>query len=487
MEKLMAPDERDRRFDKALARHLRSTAPAREAASLPDVPASRSGSCPDSETLAAYHERSLLPEELNSWKEHIVGCAHCQTILAQLEATDEIALQASEEVEVFAAKESSEPVMTARNLETFPAAAPSPSQRADGATPSKKSRRLLLLRGARWQWLAPAGAIAAGLLVWIALHENQPLPLPSLNQVQVATKQAPAPPSPSVSTAVQEVSPSAKAAPSKPQSAADEFASANTRRALEAMKPAQKLDHLAQVSPSRPLADKESGSRKDKARDSSADLHFAEKMPDLDAKSVPGASQATAEVQAQAQAANVQSQNQSNSNSPKAPGPAPLGQTDNKKKSMKTARAAAVPEPAAAPVAGLPAATSMLEIMTLSNPGLIASPGSNVLWRAGRAGLVEFSKDRGASWSRQTSGVLADLLTGSAPSDKICWIVGRVGAVLLTTDGGAHWALISSPLSEDLGGIRATDAQHATIWNARNTKSFETSDGGLTWKPVPHP
>jgi photosystem II stability/assembly factor-like uncharacterized protein len=129
----------------------------------------------------------------------------------------------------------------------------------------------------------------------------------------------------------------------------------------------------------------------------------------------------------------------------------------------------------------------MLEIMAVSNPRLIAPPGSNVVWRAGRAGLVEFSRDGGASWSRQTSGVLADLLTGSAPSDKVCWIVGRVGAILLTTDGGAHWALISSPLSEDLGGIRATDAQHATIWNARNTKSFETADGGLTWKPVPNP
>ena len=87
----------------------------------------------------------------------------------------------------------------------------------------------------------------------------------------------------------------------------------------------------------------------------------------------------------------------------------------------------------------------------------------------------------------RSGGVLADLLTGSAPSDKVCWIVGRVGAILLTTDGGAHWALISSPLSEDLGGIRASDAQHATIWNARNTKSFVTSDAGLTWKPVPNP
>jgi hypothetical protein len=484
----MAPDERDRRFDKALARHLRSAAPpAGEAARLPDVPASQSGSCPDSETLAAYHERSLLSEELNSWKEHIVGCAHCQTILAQLEATDEIALQASEEVEVFAAKESSEPVMAARNLETIPAAAPSQTQPADGATPSKKSRRLLLLRGARWQWLAPAGAIAAGLLVWIALHENQPLPLPSLKEVQVASQHAPPPTSPPVSTAVPQAFPSAKAPPSKPQSVADEFASANTRGASEAIKPRQTLEYRARVSPSKSLVDKESMARKDGERGSSVNLLNAENQADLDAKTVPGARQESAEVQMQAQAANAQLQNQSNSNSPKAAGPAPLGQADNKKKLMKTARAPAAPEPAAAPVAGLPAATSMLEIMAVSNPRLIAPPGSNVVWRAGRAGLVEFSRDGGASWSRQTSGVLADLLTGSAPSDKVCWIVGRVGAILLTTDGGAHWALISSPLSEDLGGIRATDAQHATIWNARNTKSFETADGGLTWKPVPNP
>ncbi len=123
----------------------------------------------------------------------------------------------------------------------------------------------------------------------------------------------------------------------------------------------------------------------------------------------------------------------------------------------------------------------------ISNPHLISPPGSRFIWRAGRSGLIELSKDGGSSWSRQSSGVLADLLTGSAPSDKVCWIVGRVGAILLTTDGGAHWTLILSPLSEDLGGIRASDALRATIWNARNTKNFETSDGGLTWKPVPNP
>src|SRR5882762_3977415 len=462
MEKPMAPDERDRRFDKALARHLRSA-----------VPASQGGSCPDSETLAAYHERSLLPEELNSWKEHIVGCDNCQNILAQLEATDEISLPAAERGEVLAKR--SEPVIAARNVEAFPAApAPGQSQRTAGAAPPKKSRRALLLRGARWQWLAPAGAIAAGLLVWIALHENQPLPLPSLQQVQVATKQAPPPPppTPSVSTAVPEISPSARAALKKPQSAADEFAGANTGGASGAVKSDGKQEYLAQVSPSKSMADKESRLRKDAERGSSVDLLRAQEQLDRAAKTATGAIQENAEVQLQTQAANVQSQNQLNINSPKVAGPAPLSQTEPKK--MKAASAA-------------PAAASLEVAREIFNPRLISPPGSSFIWRAGRSGLIELSKDGGASWSRQTSGVLADLLTGSAPSDKVCWIVGRVGAILLTTDGGAHWTLIPSPLSEDLGGIRATDERHATIWNARNTKNFETSDGGLTWKPVPNP
>src|SRR6267143_297085 len=480
MEKPMAPDERDRRFDKALARHLRSA-----------VPASQGGSCPDSETLAAYHERSLLPEELNSWKEHIVGCDNCQNILAQLEATDEISLPAAEREEVLAKR--SEPVIAARNVEAFPAApAPGQSQRTAGAAPPKKSRRALLLRGARWQWLAPAGAIAAGLLVWIALHENQPLAPPSLKQVQVASQQGPPPPppTPSVSTAVPEVSPSEKAALKKPQSAADEFSSANTRGASGAVKSDGKPEFLARVSPSRSMADKESRLRKDAGRSSSVDLLRAEEQLDRDAKTVTSARQENAEVQLQTQAANAQSQNQLNINSPKVRGPAPLPQMEAKRMKAASAAPAAPPSQPAA-VGGVASSynsSASLEVArAISNPRLISPPGSSVIWRAGRSGLIELSKDGGSSWSRQSSGVLADLLTGSAPSDKVCWIVGRVGAILLTTDGGVHWTLIPSPLSEDLDGIRATDERHATIWNARNTKNFETSDGGLTWKPVPNP
>jgi photosystem II stability/assembly factor-like uncharacterized protein len=117
-----------------------------------------------------------------------------------------------------------------------------------------------------------------------------------------------------------------------------------------------------------------------------------------------------------------------------------------------------------------------------SNPRLIAVPGSKVIWRVGRSGLIEFSADGGTSWSQQASVVVADLITGSAPSDQVCWIVGRAGTVLLTTDAGAHWKLLSAPMPDDLGGVQASDALHARVWNSLNTKSFETGDGGGTWK-----
>src|SRR5258708_16722898 len=92
----MAPDERDRSFDKALARHLRSAVDAGQAAGMAGELGSQSGACPDPETLAAYHERPLLPEQLNSLKQHLVGCANCQTVLAHLQTSADISLQAQD-------------------------------------------------------------------------------------------------------------------------------------------------------------------------------------------------------------------------------------------------------------------------------------------------------------------------------------------------------------------------------------------------------
>ena len=76
----MASDDRERTFEKALARHLRPFT-----SSSPDgggLAGARADLCPDPELLAAYHDGSLSQEERNLWKQHVVGCDRCQFVLA---------------------------------------------------------------------------------------------------------------------------------------------------------------------------------------------------------------------------------------------------------------------------------------------------------------------------------------------------------------------------------------------------------------------
>src|SRR5260370_1301533 len=103
--------------------------------------------------------------------------------------------------------------------------------------------------------------------------------------------------------------------------------------------------------------------------------------------------------------------------------------------------------------------------------------------RAGQAGVIEFSSDAGKTWTLQPSGVIADLLAGSAPSDKICWIVGRSGTVLRTTDGGKHWRKLRPPAQDDLRSVFAVDARQATV--SPNNGAYQTTDGGATWTKLP--
>jgi hypothetical protein len=505
----MASEERDRSFDQALRRHLRSAAPANEAANGPAASTSETSACLDAETLAAYHERSLLPGELNSSKEHIVGCQKCQLILSHLEETDAIALEASEEKKVFREnRPASVAAPASRAAAPMAAVAGRAEQKpiADTSRPDR-TRRLRLLHGTRWRWLAPAGAIAAGLLVWIALHENQPA-LHSVSEESKIAKNLPAstppiPPKPALAT------PPSSNAIRTTQPVPNEVASSDGRAESYglAQKQKQVLTAPSKAAPVTAYADKESVLRKDARREKGDVLRRAEPERDLDAKTVNGAveqkvelqaqapppsrSESPAQVQAQEQASNIQ--NQTNANMQKVLGPAPLGQATEARRMKASSPATAAPVPPT-PAPGGVAGTTMnyqsadsLQLTKMSDARLIVAPGSTVIWRTGPAGLIEFSSDKGTSWSPQTSGVLVDLVTGSAASDKVCWVVGRAGAVLRTTDGGAHWKTLAFPLTEDLGGIRATDALHATVWNLRHTKSFETTDGGVTWKRAANP
>ena len=122
--------------------------------------------------------------------------------------------------------------------------------------------------------------------------------------------------------------------------------------------------------------------------------------------------------------------------------------------------------------------------LAASDQRYILAPDQKLAWRVGDGGKIERTSDHGKTWKLQKSGVGTDLSAGSATPDNACWVIGKAGTILLTTDGGKHWRQVTSPNAEDIGGIHATDAQHATIWDASNRRSFATSDGGVTWTPA---
>ena len=116
--------------------------------------------------------------------------------------------------------------------------------------------------------------------------------------------------------------------------------------------------------------------------------------------------------------------------------------------------------------------------------GVILTPDHKVWWKIGANGVVELTADAGKNWRTLKTGATAQLTAGFAPSGKVCWIAGQGGTLLLTTDRGGHWKSLATPISGDLGGVHALDAKQATIWDASNRLSYETGDGGATWKQV---
>jgi photosystem II stability/assembly factor-like uncharacterized protein len=117
------------------------------------------------------------------------------------------------------------------------------------------------------------------------------------------------------------------------------------------------------------------------------------------------------------------------------------------------------------------------------SPAVLAAPGGKVSWRVGVAGTIERSEDERTTWTLQSSGVVADLLAGSAVSGQVCWVGGKAGTILRTTDGGAHWVKVASPMHEDVTSVSAVSAEQATASSPQ--ESYETTDGGATWKKVP--
>jgi Photosynthesis system II assembly factor YCF48 len=497
----MPSDDRDQQFDRALARHLRSATP--------------DAACPDAEILAAYHERSLSLEEMAHWKAHIVSCSRCQETLALLEQTESVSANDWEKGEVPAALHATRSLPGAKDTEKEESAL---WMRAASAVPAPVEIRSVSKDDAQarrrvpWSILAPTAALAAGLLVWVAVHEGTNFSMKKTANVQVAENRESLPPPSSSTPQYGKAEPRDEGAYSlQPGVRADRKTSpALTSPALHAEAPP--VSRLA-VPP--PAAKELGGPEQDKLAQVDAEKSSESFQKSAGAFSgVVGGKRAVAAAPPAPKAApgraggplvanqmqnQMQNQNVMQNANP-APNPAANQSADqagnqpatDEKKDLQKVQKQKSEAPA------LYATTESVEVsaaegsvtgrdfsmLRVLDRNIIVSLNKKQAWRVGPAGKIERSNDAGKTWKPQNSGVAADLLVGSAPTDKVCWIAGKAGSLLLTTDGGKHWKRLASPITEDLGGVVALDAQHASIWDVSHGKTFETSDGGLTWKQI---
>jgi hypothetical protein len=458
----MAAEDRGKHFERALARHFSDASP--------------DSACPEAEILAAYQERTLSLEEMARWTEHIRACTRCQESLALVEQTENMAaedgeLQREPGLETIQGQTSAEAVFAARagalqienRLQSTPVVAAGALRRGKPAARP--------LRG----WLVPIGTLAAAVMVWVVVREIRTEHFHSTN-VQVAENRAPVPQPPAL-----------EQAPASSAKSETQLAQKNKPEdtLLETPAPAERNAPVPRANDrlSTTANDRAAGNRKQAP--TSVPSAPAPQLPLPTSGDVSKSGAASGAV-TQRSDASARSANAANSNL--------TTETKEEAKKLQSPTLARNPaaetatttlnyssSPARATEAGNLAG---LKRASVAGPGYIVTADKMQAWRVGDSGSIERSTDGGKSWKAQNSGVTADLTAGSATSDEICWVVGKAGTVLLTTDGGNHWKRISSPITDDLGGVHATDASHASLWDVPNRKSFETSDGGVTWTRI---
>jgi hypothetical protein len=495
-------------FEKALERQMRKRP-------VDGIDGATQGqACPDAEWLAAYHERSLSDEEMVLWKEHIANCGRCQDVLAALETTEEISLGGEREGEFAEVTDALGGMLGSRAGVAAPNAgeriAPLVRRRAAPArvisAPPQTARGPYQKRSTRKYWVMAAGTIAAAAALYVGvptLRHQTPLE----TATTVATAKTPGTAKPGVA---EERQLSAQNVP--PQALSTErlrrVAPSVAERDLKTRGPVSAL-HADAGTANLPSADQSGdlqpkrkapasagavvATRGDRGRQEGGRTAGAAGSPaagppptqqetnaEEAKKSAAAAARETVTVVDEAPPAAVGTASQSAEVSAEKPASAPSPKKDE---TRETARALQVQSEYRAKAIG-----GSLELSKESH--LIAAPGGNVLWRVGAAGTIEQSTNAGTTWTKQMSGVADKTLrNGSAPSEAVCWVVGSAGTILRTVDGGGHWMAVLSPLGPgarkgELGGVLGVDALHATVWDARNTKQFATSDGGQSWVRV---
>jgi Photosynthesis system II assembly factor YCF48 len=460
----MPSDDRDPKFERALAQHLRG-GPAQ-------------ANCPDAETLAAYHERNLSLEEMAQWKQHISACEACQEVLALVETTENQLAEKWEERGIPVLEAASIPGAHAGNLAKRSARATASAVPQAAATPVeiRRSRRPALLR-----WAIPLGAVAAGVLVFIGLYEQRAPKVAHYADTVTARREEPAAPNPMPDQQTAEVQPQLE--PKDERAPSPEMSQQRKEQGLRAVPPVKPEERAkAAADTARKSFDQIAGGRLEKKMPTpsaspkvptgaATDTSVPENAPPVAAAPPPPAPLAVGGAvggTAGGLPARVDAKRT-----------APLAK--QKQEVTIESQAASLDKETNAMMMKQGAITESVEV-TGADLGLILTPDNRVFWKLQPAGTVQLTTDGGKDWKSLETGANEDLTTGFAPSSNVCWIAGRSGTLLLTKDRGTHWSRINTPIAGDLGGVHAADAKHASIWDSARHTSYETSDGGSTWK-----
>jgi hypothetical protein len=532
----MALDDRERNFEKALSRQLRGNA-------------AEGLECPDSETLAAYHERMFSPEEMVAQKSHIAACPSCQEILANLEITEAIPAGAEDSERVFA--------KSARVALSAAHAAPVFSSPAEMAVPATKSSAVKEMPKPKsyMRWAVPAGAIAAGLLVWVAMNNSwrahktaQPA------AVEIAENREQKDQALTVQKSADQIAAPASKAPEKTLSAENERMNQNLddAEAYSGAKTAGRMrTNSANAFPHGPaLQQNQIQSQIQNNANQSADLYLyknqvqtlpraapapanapkrAEKNSKITAAQAPappagtgtgvGAGNSTGDADAR-----KDEKIGSVTETVEVTGAAPALE-ENKADGVRVSReAAAKPESdaktkqkgqeaagAAAAEFGIAAkekkagdagqaqqqldsvqvvggtTLALLRDANGSEVQLIRTPNPKIFWIVAKDGEVFRSEDQWKTTRKQEIGAGVKAIAGSATGTKICWLLAENGIALRTKDGGKRWTTVNIPSVAVFTSITALDGLHAIISDASGQVSYSTSDGGASWNLMSKP
>jgi len=107
-------------------------------------------------------------------------------------------------------------------------------------------------------------------------------------------------------------------------------------------------------------------------------------------------------------------------------------------------------------------------------------PTGTTGWAVGDAGTILKTSDGGATWTKQASGVSAQLTALDFVTARVGFAVGSNGRILRTRDGGSHWAKLTSGTQKRLSAVCFVDASHGWVVGSSGAR-LRTLDGGRTW------